>query len=166
MRCLLGLTATATRSTAASVAEHLGIVHDPGAVIRGGAVPPNLFLSVSCDSDKTQVGAIHAIPAFLPKSLFLTIYLRILTERNDFIPLGLTPVASRATVFAVRINNYLLHPERTDRETGLHHAHLSAGYQTSVGLGRGKRGTRRDWKKQEEQRVRFSCHFNSFLPGG
>ena len=55
MRCFLGLTATATLSTAASVAEHLGIVHDPGAVIRGGAVPPNLFLSVSCDSDRTQV---------------------------------------------------------------------------------------------------------------
>ena len=55
MRCFLGLTATATRSTAASVAEHLGIVHDPGAVIRGGAIPPNLFLSVSCDSDRTQV---------------------------------------------------------------------------------------------------------------
>ena len=55
VRCFLGLTATATRATAASVAEHLGIVHDPGAVIRGGAVPPNLFLSVSCDSDRTQV---------------------------------------------------------------------------------------------------------------
>ncbi|XP_068721957.1 ATP-dependent DNA helicase Q4-like isoform X2 [Montipora capricornis] len=54
VRCFLGLTATATRSTAASVAEHIGIVHDPGAVIRGGAVPPNLFLSVSCDNDKTQ----------------------------------------------------------------------------------------------------------------
>ena len=55
MRCFLGLTATATQSTATSVAEHLGIVHDVGAVIRGGAVPPNLFLSVSCDSDRTQV---------------------------------------------------------------------------------------------------------------
>lgn len=55
VRCFLGLTATATQSTATSVAEHLGIVHDVGAVIRGGAVPPNLFLSVSCDSDRTQV---------------------------------------------------------------------------------------------------------------
>jgi len=55
VRCFLGLTATATRATASSVAEHLGIVNDPGAVIRGGTVPPNLFLSVSCDSDKTQV---------------------------------------------------------------------------------------------------------------
>ncbi|PFX35000.1 ATP-dependent DNA helicase Q4 [Stylophora pistillata] len=54
VRCFLGLTATATRATAASVAEHLGIVHDPEAVIRGGAVPPNLFLSVSCDSNKQQ----------------------------------------------------------------------------------------------------------------
>lgn len=59
VRCFLGLTATATRATAASVAEHLGIVHDPGAVIRGGAVPSNLFLSASCDSDRTQV---HSIP--------------------------------------------------------------------------------------------------------
>lgn len=55
MGCFLGLTATATRATATSVAEHLGIAHDAGAVIRGGAVPPNLFLSVSCDSDRTQV---------------------------------------------------------------------------------------------------------------
>lgn len=59
MRCFLGLTATATRATAASVAEHLGIAHDPEAVIRGGAVPPNLFLSVSCDTDKTQVTCVE-----------------------------------------------------------------------------------------------------------
>ena len=65
MRCFLGLTATATRSTAASVAEHIGIVHDPGAVIRGGAVPPNLFLSVSCDNDKTQVMLVCRLHAFL-----------------------------------------------------------------------------------------------------
>ena len=55
MQCFLGLTATATRATAASVAEHLGIAHDAKAVIRGGAVPPNLCLSVSCDQDRTQV---------------------------------------------------------------------------------------------------------------
>lgn len=65
MRCFLGLTATATRATATSVAEHLGIVHDAGAVIRGGAVPPNLFLSVSCDSDRAQVKLYNFLLAFI-----------------------------------------------------------------------------------------------------
>lgn len=66
VRCFLGLTATATRATAASVAEHLGIVHDSGAVIRGGAVPSNLFLSVSCDSDRTQVNkSAHPLYTFV-----------------------------------------------------------------------------------------------------
>ena len=65
MRCFLGLTATATRATAASVAEHLGIVHDPGAVIRGGAVPSNLFLSVSCDCDRTQVKQLYTFVALI-----------------------------------------------------------------------------------------------------
>ena len=69
MRCFLGLTATATQATASSVAEHLGIAHDPGAVIRGGAVPPNLILSVSCDSDRTQVqldSFFRTFPLFKP----------------------------------------------------------------------------------------------------
>ncbi|KAI8501980.1 ATP-dependent DNA helicase Q4 [Branchiostoma belcheri] len=54
VQCLLGLTATATRSTAASVAEHLGIPADQGATVRGAAVPPNLHLSVSCDKYRDQ----------------------------------------------------------------------------------------------------------------
>ncbi|XP_078609273.1 ATP-dependent DNA helicase Q4-like [Branchiostoma floridae x Branchiostoma japonicum] len=54
VQCLLGLTATATRSTAASVAEHLGIPAADGATVRGAAVPPNLHLSVSCDKYRDQ----------------------------------------------------------------------------------------------------------------
>ncbi|EDO32537.1 predicted protein [Nematostella vectensis] len=53
VQCFLGLTATATQSTADSVAQHLGIA-DAGAVIRGAAVPPNLRLSVSRDRDKDK----------------------------------------------------------------------------------------------------------------
>ena len=55
MRCMLGLTATATMVTAASVSQHLGIDDYQVATIRGSPVPPNLCLSVSRDEDKHQV---------------------------------------------------------------------------------------------------------------
>lgn len=55
VRCFLGLTATATRSTARDVAQHLGVAEELGL---GGpaAIPPNLHLSVSMDRDPEQVG--------------------------------------------------------------------------------------------------------------
>nr|KAF6276944.1 RecQ like helicase 4 [Pipistrellus kuhlii] len=53
VRCFLGLTATATRSTTLDVAEHLGIAKE--AVLRGlVTVPANLHLSVSIDRDPDQ----------------------------------------------------------------------------------------------------------------
>ena len=55
VRCFLGLTATATRSTALSVCEHLGIVHRPEAIVRGATIPDNLNLSVSCDMNRDRV---------------------------------------------------------------------------------------------------------------
>ncbi|XP_062043816.1 ATP-dependent DNA helicase Q4 [Lepus europaeus] len=53
VRCFLGLTATATRSTARDVAQHLGVAEELGL---GGpaAIPPNLHLSVSMDRDPEQ----------------------------------------------------------------------------------------------------------------
>ena len=53
VRCVLGLTATATQTTALSVAKHLGIA--PGNIIQGTTLPDNLKLSVSCESDREQV---------------------------------------------------------------------------------------------------------------
>lgn len=51
IRTILGLTATAPRSTLRSIAEHLGV--DPeGGVIRGVLLPSNLHLSVSRDADR------------------------------------------------------------------------------------------------------------------
>ncbi|GFR90310.1 ATP-dependent DNA helicase Q4 [Elysia marginata] len=47
--CFLGLTATATRSTARDVAHHLNVGDDHSATVRGTAVPRNLVLSVSRD---------------------------------------------------------------------------------------------------------------------
>ena len=55
VQCLLGLTATATMATVNSVAEHLGIVGDSDAIVRGCAVPNNLMLSVSRDSNRERV---------------------------------------------------------------------------------------------------------------
>ena len=55
VKCFLGLTATATKSTAISVAEHLGIDHRPEAIIRGATIPPNLNLSVSRDLNRDRV---------------------------------------------------------------------------------------------------------------
>ncbi|XP_015426854.1 PREDICTED: ATP-dependent DNA helicase Q4 [Myotis davidii] len=53
VRCFLGLTATATRSTTLDVAEHLGIAKE--GVLRGPVtIPANLHLSVSMDRDPDQ----------------------------------------------------------------------------------------------------------------
>ncbi|KAK3757959.1 hypothetical protein RRG08_058273 [Elysia crispata] len=52
--CFLGLTATATRSTARDVAQHLGVGDDHAATVRGAAVPRNLVLSVSRDENKDE----------------------------------------------------------------------------------------------------------------
>ncbi|XP_016040625.1 ATP-dependent DNA helicase Q4 isoform X2 [Erinaceus europaeus] len=53
VRCFLGLTATATRSTARDVAHHLGIAEDPS-LRESAAIPSNLHLSVSMDRDPDQ----------------------------------------------------------------------------------------------------------------
>lgn len=59
VRCFLGLTATATRSTARDVAQHLGIAEEPGWV--GLApIPANLHLSVSVDRNPHQVSVCTA----------------------------------------------------------------------------------------------------------
>ncbi len=55
VRCLLGLTATATLSTALDIARHLDISDQDGIAVRSAAVPHNLQLSVSMDKDKEQV---------------------------------------------------------------------------------------------------------------
>lgn len=52
---MLGLTATATLSTALDIARHLDISDRDGIAVRSAAVPPNLHLSVSTDREKDQV---------------------------------------------------------------------------------------------------------------
>ncbi|XP_076610856.1 ATP-dependent DNA helicase Q4 [Chaetodon auriga] len=54
VQCLLGLTATATLSTALDIAQHLDIADQDGIAVRSAAVPPNLHLSVSLDREKDQ----------------------------------------------------------------------------------------------------------------
>uniref|UniRef100_A0A3Q2DW61 DNA 3'-5' helicase n=1 Tax=Cyprinodon variegatus TaxID=28743 RepID=A0A3Q2DW61_CYPVA len=54
VKCLLGLTATATLSTALDIAQHLDISDKDGIAVRSAAVPPNLNLSVSMDREKDQ----------------------------------------------------------------------------------------------------------------
>lgn len=60
VQCLLGLTATATLSTALDIARHLDIVSEDGIAVRSAAVPPNLNLSVSMDREKD-----HALVSLL-----------------------------------------------------------------------------------------------------
>lgn len=57
----LGLTATATRSTALEVAQHLGVADSLAEV--PAAIPSNLQLSVSTDRDTDQVGHLLKNPA-------------------------------------------------------------------------------------------------------
>ncbi|XP_077614319.1 ATP-dependent DNA helicase Q4 isoform X2 [Crocuta crocuta] len=53
VRCFLGLTATATRSTSRDVARHLGMAEE--LIVRGPVtIPANLYLSVSTDKDPDQ----------------------------------------------------------------------------------------------------------------
>lgn len=61
VKCFLGLTATATRSTARDVANHLNVGDDQSATIRGAAVPPNLILSASRDElrDEALINLLH-----------------------------------------------------------------------------------------------------------
>ncbi|NXC22203.1 RECQ4 helicase, partial [Corythaeola cristata] len=54
VRCILGLTATATAATARDVAQHLGVPAEGGIAARSATVPPNLRLSVSMDGDRDQ----------------------------------------------------------------------------------------------------------------
>ncbi|KAH3778362.1 hypothetical protein DPMN_179817, partial [Dreissena polymorpha] len=54
VQCFLGLTATATLSTASDVAKHLRISDFKRATVRGSPIPPNLVLSVSSDEEKDQ----------------------------------------------------------------------------------------------------------------
>ncbi|XP_067871838.1 ATP-dependent DNA helicase Q4 [Heterodontus francisci] len=54
VKCLLGLTATATLTTAQNIAHHLGIQEVEGIAVRSADVPANLFLSVSTDRDRDQ----------------------------------------------------------------------------------------------------------------
>ncbi|XP_068127156.1 ATP-dependent DNA helicase Q4 isoform X2 [Hyperolius riggenbachi] len=54
VRCLLGLTATATLSTAQDVARHLGISHGEETPLQLAGIPRNLHLSVSMDQDRDQ----------------------------------------------------------------------------------------------------------------
>ncbi|MBN3283160.1 RECQ4 helicase, partial [Polyodon spathula] len=54
VRCLLGLTATATLATARDIARHLEIRDEDGIAVRSAAIPPNLQLSVSMDRDRDQ----------------------------------------------------------------------------------------------------------------
>ncbi|KAK0045017.1 ATP-dependent DNA helicase Q4 [Biomphalaria pfeifferi] len=54
VRCFLGLTATATRSTCRDVVKHLGIEDPETATVRGATVPDNLVLSVSRDANRDE----------------------------------------------------------------------------------------------------------------
>ena len=53
VQCVLGLTATATRTTALSVASHLSVKEEN--IIRGCTVPSNLHITVSCDENRDDV---------------------------------------------------------------------------------------------------------------
>ncbi|XP_061521256.1 ATP-dependent DNA helicase Q4 isoform X2 [Phycodurus eques] len=65
VRCLLGLTATATLSTALDIAQHLDIQDQDGIAVRSTAVPANLQLSVSMDREKD-----HALVSLLKGDRF------------------------------------------------------------------------------------------------
>lgn len=54
VKCILGLTATASQTTIKSVISHINIPDGVNGVIRNPALPDNLFLSVSKEKDKDR----------------------------------------------------------------------------------------------------------------
>lgn len=54
VKCILGLTATASQTTIKSVISHINIPDGVNGVIRNRALPDNLFLSVSKEKDKDR----------------------------------------------------------------------------------------------------------------
>lgn len=67
VRCILGLTATASQTTIKSIISHINIPDDVSGVIRNPALPDNLCLSVSMEKDKdralvTYLLSEHIIP--------------------------------------------------------------------------------------------------------
>ena len=54
MKTVLGLTATATKATCASIVTHLSIPDGQQGVIKDIPLPENLILSVSCDEFRDQ----------------------------------------------------------------------------------------------------------------
>jgi len=59
VRCMLGLTATATMTTAMSVSYHLGITDHSEAIVRGAPIPPNIKLAVSRDEHRDEVFSLY-----------------------------------------------------------------------------------------------------------
>lgn len=55
VKCFLGLTATASKSTISSLLPHLNLTDTNSDTIKGALLPPNLNLSVSKDVDKESV---------------------------------------------------------------------------------------------------------------
>ena len=55
VKCILGLTATATMATIRSISHNLGISDCDEATVRGKAMPDNLHLSISRDEEKDGV---------------------------------------------------------------------------------------------------------------
>ena len=53
VQCVLGLTATATRTTALSVASHLNV--SPENILPGSTIPSNLHVTASCDDNRDDV---------------------------------------------------------------------------------------------------------------
>lgn len=54
MKTVIGLTATATKATCASIVKHLSIPDGEQGVIKDIPLPENLILSVSCDEFRDQ----------------------------------------------------------------------------------------------------------------
>ncbi|XP_034831655.1 ATP-dependent DNA helicase Q4 [Maniola hyperantus] len=54
VKCILGLTATASQATINSVIDHINIPDGLNGVVTSPALPVNLYLSVSCENDKDR----------------------------------------------------------------------------------------------------------------
>lgn len=117
MRCLLGLTATATLSTALDIARHLNITDEDGIAVRSAAVPPNLNLSVSMDREKDQV--YYYFPHFI------SVYSASI--RVFFIFTGFSVLVERRQVWMSRLNHCVLHQKRGDGSSCCTGPNMSAG---------------------------------------
>lgn len=84
VKCILGLTATANKSTANEITSHLGLQSVEECVVGTTSIPANLHISVSKDKDRDRVNFIIILFYKFYRMRYFKISCIIFVETKDF----------------------------------------------------------------------------------